>query len=138
MIKPREYVLASISILILIGLILVWRYPCLLRGNDSIIVYPLYTGYGSIKETAQSVDVVIVGKVESIYSRTWSDSPYTTFNVTVLQVVKSPAFNRSSILVKQGGYHLDCRNFDVADDPLMNVGEEYVFFLIRWMNEDRY
>ncbi|MCX6654353.1 MAG: hypothetical protein NTY03_04435 [Candidatus Bathyarchaeota archaeon] len=135
MIKPREYVLAAISICILIGLILLWRYPCLLRGNGSVILYPLYPGYGSIKEMAQSVDAIIVGRVESIYSRTWSDSPYTTFNFTVLQVVKPSAFNSSSVLVRQGGYHLDCRNFDVADDPLMNVGEEYVLFLIKWGNE---
>jgi hypothetical protein len=49
---------------------------------------------------------------------------------------RAQAFNRSSILVSQGGYHLDCRNAEVSGDPLMNVGEEYVFFLIRWSNSD--
>ena len=135
MIKPREYALAAISICMLVGIILLWRYPCLLRDNDSVILYPLYPGYESIREMAQSVDTIIVGKVESIHSRTWEQSPYTTFNFTVLQVVKPSAFNSSSVLVRQGGYHLDCRNFDVADDPLMNVGEEYVLFLIKLKNE---
>jgi hypothetical protein len=136
MIKPREYVLASITMLIIIGLILVWRYPCILRGNQGILINVDYPGYSSAREMAQSVDLIVVGRVESVYSRTWSDSPYTTFNVTVLQVAKPSTFNRSSILVSQGGYHLDCRNADVSDDPLMNVGEEYVLFLIKWSNSD--
>ena len=137
MIKPREYVLASISIFILIGLVLLWRYPCLLSNNNGMMVNVDYTGYVSLKAMAQSVDAIMVGRVESIYSRTWTDVlPYTTFNITVLQVVKPSTFNRSSILVSQVGYHLDCRNVDVVDDPLMNVGEEYVFFLARWVNDD--
>jgi hypothetical protein len=136
MVKPREYVLASISVLLLIAIILVWRYPCLLSGNKSMLINVDYPGYSSFKEMTQSVDIIVVGRVESVYSRTWSDYPYTTFNVTVLQVAKPSTFNRSSVLVSQGGYHLDCRNADVSDNPLMNIGEEYVLFLIKGSNGD--
>jgi hypothetical protein len=133
--NKRQTYLLALTVFILLSLFIVWRYPCLLNQKVSTINVD-YIGYSSLKEMTQSVDVIIVGRVEAIHSRSWSELPFTTFNITVLQVVKPSAFNQSEILVRQGGYNYECRTADVVGDPLMNVGEKYIFFLLRWRNED--
>jgi hypothetical protein len=87
---------------------------------------------------AQSVDVIIYGRVEAIQGRNWSDDgfAYTTFNITVLQTVKPSLFNKSSILIHQNGYDYDGKIVEVSGDPLMNMGDRYIFFLDKWRNYD--
>jgi hypothetical protein len=142
--KRRPYILASIAIIVLFGAFLLWRYPCLLTGSQDISTIVDYPGNVSLEEMTQSTEVVIVGRVEAIQSRSWyeynltqvTEFPTTIFNVTVLQTVKPSAFNQSRILVSQSGYDYDCRKFEESGDPLMRVGKEYVFFLDRWRNAD--
>ena len=60
MIKPREYALAAISICILFGVILLWRYPRPLSDNNSVITYPPYPAYlltPSITDTSLGYDL---------------------------------------------------------------------------------
>ena len=60
MIKPREYALAAISICILFGVILLWRYPRPLNDNNSVITYPPYPAYlltPSITDTSLGYDL---------------------------------------------------------------------------------
>jgi len=133
--NKRRTLLLTLTAFIILSLFIVWRYPCLLSQN-SIVINVDYPGYASLKEMTQSVDAIIVGRVEAIHSRSWSELPSTTFNITVLQIVKPSTFNQSKILVTQGGYDYECRTADVSGDPLMNVGEKYLFFLLKWRNED--
>ncbi|OGD56685.1 hypothetical protein A3K78_05590 [Candidatus Bathyarchaeota archaeon RBG_13_52_12] len=134
--KRRVYLLALTAIITL-SLLIVWRNPCLINNNGTIVIYTNYRGYQSLYDMTHSVEAIIVGRVDAIQSRTWSVAPFTTFNITVFQAVKPSTLNQSKILVNQGGYKDECRTAIVSGDPLMNVGETYIFFLDKSRIENR-
>ncbi|MCX6653716.1 MAG: hypothetical protein NTY03_01205, partial [Candidatus Bathyarchaeota archaeon] len=115
--KRRVYLLALTAIIIL-SLLIVWRNPCLINNNGTIVIYPNYRGYQSLYDMTHSVEAIIVGRVDAIQSRTWSVAPFTTFNITVLQAVKPSTLNQSKILVNQGGYKDECRTAIFEGDLL--------------------
>jgi hypothetical protein len=80
-----------------------------------------------------NADAVIVGRVVAI-SGTGTDAtsyqgvPYTEFSVSVVQWVKGNG--PSSIVIKQtGGTDAAGATWSVEGDPLLQVGEQDVFFL---------
>jgi hypothetical protein len=91
-----------------------------------------YIGYADLRELANSSKVIVTGTVESIKSTTGTGTeiPTTTFEVKVEGISKlSPEGEMDTVMVQQIGSKVRAFTVEAADDPLMKVGEEFVFFL---------
>ncbi len=90
-------------------------------------------GYGSLAELTNAADLVVVGRVGEVLS----DGPdqetpsvgATTYRLNIDTVIKGvPA---GAVVIKQTGGTVNGVRQIVADDPMMNVGERFVFYLQR-------
>jgi len=92
-----------------------------------------YVGYKDFKELAESAKVIVTGTVESIKSTSNASAqiPSTTFEVKIERISKlSPDGGMGTVMVQQFGSKSGRFTVEEADNPLMKMGDEYVFFLV--------
>lgn len=88
------------------------------------------TYYENIQEIALSSDIICVVKVLNVadtYYKTDYNIPFTEFQVEVVKALKG-ADEGDAFRVLQTGISTDTMIFEIEDDPLLVIGDEYLIF----------
>lgn len=84
--------------------------------------------YGSVEEMAESSDMIALIEVEEVVSTDESAAaPNTEYQVKVLDDVYNSPEDGEFVIVMTG-VELEDKIIEIADDPLMQIGDQYLVF----------
>lgn len=89
--------------------------------------------YADFNELTDSSDIIAVVKITGINKEVASDIPMTYYNASVEQSIFSAKIG-DKIVIPFTGINNNTKHVEISDDPLPNIGSEYLIFAKR--NDD--
>ena len=89
-----------------------------------------FQSYANLGDMAKASDAVVLARTGPSHNSVEGNTPFTDFTMTVLASEKGSLGTGDSFVLHQtGGYNATGQLAEVTDDPLLEIGTDYLLFL---------